>query len=101
MKYTRKQHMAGECDHRTYYAQLVTGRMVDHIGHTFGPRILASTDEHLNDIPLKEWDRLPHPRSLFDRFEQAGDFATWAGLVCAWKEAARQWAEGQEAQTAA
>jgi hypothetical protein len=63
---TRKEYMSrntGETDtysiHRQYYAQFVTDTVLDKVSKEIGlPRILASTDKHLNDIPLKEWDAL-------------------------------------------
>ena len=44
-----------------------------------------STDEHLNDIPLKEWDNLmptPIPYSLGNLVRSCGDYITKAGWVC-------------------
>ncbi len=44
-----------------------------------------STDEHLNDIPLKEWDNLmptPIPYSLANLVRSCGDYITDAGWVC-------------------
>lgn len=61
MAYTRKQYMSNPqpCTHQEYYQQFVTpalrGMVADFIGKE---RILASTDENLNDIPLKKWDAL-------------------------------------------
>lgn len=44
-----------------------------------------STDEHLNDIPLKEWDMLmpiPIPYELANLVRSCGDYTTAAGWVC-------------------
>ena len=44
-----------------------------------------STDEHLNDIPLKEWDNLmpvPIPYNLANLVRSCGDYITKAGWVC-------------------
>lgn len=44
-----------------------------------------STDEHLNDIPLKEWDNLmpkPIPYNLANLVRSCGDYITAAGWVC-------------------
>lgn len=81
--YTRKQYMNKECTHREFYGQHMTLPIINMVVRAIGKdRLLRSTDEHLNDIPLKEWDNL-HPLlggSLSDS-------------VCFAKEAARQWLE--------
>ena len=44
-----------------------------------------STDKHLNDIPLKEWDNLmptPIPYNLVNLVRSCGDYITKAGWVC-------------------
>lgn len=44
-----------------------------------------STDRHLNDIPLKEWDNLmpiPIPYQLGTLVQSCGDYITAAGWVC-------------------
>lgn len=44
-----------------------------------------STDKHLNDIPLKEWDDLmpiPIPYNLGNLVRSCGDYITAAGWVC-------------------
>lgn len=44
-----------------------------------------STDEHLNDVPLKEWDNLmptPIPYELANLVRSCGDYITAAGWVC-------------------
>lgn len=59
VKYTRKQYMANECTFAEYYRQFVTPSLVEHVANAIGKeRILRSTDPHLNDISLKEWDML-------------------------------------------
>lgn len=60
---TRTQYMNKECTHHEYYNQFgkyLVGLVSAHIGKQ---RILASTDPHLNDIPLAKWDAL-HPAIL-------------------------------------
>jgi len=52
-------------------------------------RLLESKDEHLNDIPLHQWDMfLAQPLAI--PLKSVGDFATQAGNVCIAKEAAQQ-----------
>jgi len=101
--FTRSEYMHSDLSdrsvarglHRRYYAQFVNDRTITYVIQSIGGnRLLASTDEHLNDIPLKEWDRLSTTgMPLAAKFTDAGDYATLAGLVCVAKEAARQWLE--------
>jgi hypothetical protein len=90
--YTRKQYLNDECDHRDYYGQYVTDAHKRHLTRYISEsRIIMSKDEHLNDIPLKEWDNLP----IFAGFGQKklkenGDSLTLSAVVCIYKEAARQ-----------
>lgn len=43
--------------HQEYYIQFATERTRRLVAQTIGEaRILASTDPHFNDIPLREWD---------------------------------------------
>jgi hypothetical protein len=59
IKYNRAAYMANECTHAEYYAQFVTEGLMNAVGSAIGvARIKASTDEHLNDIPLQQWDNL-------------------------------------------
>ena len=59
IKYTRKDYMGGTVDHQTYYGQFAFASVLwlirTHIGEE---HILASQDEHFNDIPLLKWDAL-------------------------------------------
>jgi hypothetical protein len=90
MTYTRKQYLAGECSHREYYSQFVAEEVKNRVHTYIGvSRLLASTDKHLNDIPLNLWDRLGAVGSKA-RWDAAGDYPTAAGRVCIYKEAARQ-----------
>ena len=89
----RSDYMAKNCTHREYYGQFVDDEIRNAVGSTIGMgRILASTDKHLNDIPLAEWDRMCHRflRDTSNRMRDAGDFLSMAGWVCIAKEAARQ-----------
>lgn len=89
--FTRKQYMAGECTHRQYYAQFVSPYVIAAVSQAIGKRrILQSTNEHFNDIPLREWDCIGKGFVMAQSFEACGDFATLAGLVCIAKEAAQQ-----------
>jgi len=85
---TRKQYMDGAASHDEYFQQFATdaGRawVLSAIGKQ---RLMQSTDQHFNDIPLELWDMFPYtPRALM---RQAGDYPTLAGAVCIAKAIAR------------
>ncbi len=57
------QKAATMAAHRAYYAQYVTPEAVRGVVSYVGAeRILASTDEHMNDIPLRLWDSMADSR---------------------------------------
>ena len=59
IKFTRKEYMAKECTHDEYFQQFVDHNVIDYVLRGIGKdAILNSTDEHLNDIPLRKWDAL-------------------------------------------
>ncbi len=59
--YTRKQMMNGEVSFNKYMDQFVTEGMVQTVFIAIGvERIKNSSDKHLNDIPLREWDSLTY-----------------------------------------
>lgn len=87
----RTERLNGDCTHREYYAQFVTQQAIDTVSRLIGKqRILNSTHEAFADIPLSEWDALPHFLGIGHIFEQVGDSLTLSGYVCVYKEAARQ-----------
>jgi len=90
--FTRKDYMEKRCTHREYYAQFVTDEIRQHVAKHIGTdQLRASTDEHLNDIPLRRWDHLPlFYKSDHEKVRAAGDWISPAGAVCIYKEAARQ-----------
>jgi len=103
---TRTEYMAlsrteGMKAHRAYYAQFVnpaiTSRVVQGIG---AARLLASTDRHMNDIPLGMWDHLVDHLPVANKMKEVGDYLTMGNGVCILKEAARQWVEAQQKQEA-
>ena len=88
--FTRKDYMAGRCSHERYYAQFITDVTRSALLWAIpAERIIASTDAHFNDIPLRLWDELPNYVSG-RRMEAAGDFPTPAGKVCVYKTLAKQ-----------
>lgn len=80
------------CTHREYYEQFVSDEIKSTVRQIVGIDALRkSTDEHLNDISLRDWDAisLEHKAELSNKFIQAGDFYSLAGGVCVAKAAAR------------
>lgn len=57
-QYDRADYMSGKCTHHEFYSQFVTPSIRDAVRANLGKRIKASTDEHLNDVPLHFWDGL-------------------------------------------
>lgn len=86
---TRKDYMAGNCTHQEYYAQFVTPEIKVSVIRAIGlKKLMASTDPHLNDIPLERWDDISTNAGA--KMKEAGDFLSMAGNVCIAKAAARQ-----------
>ena len=57
---TRKQYLNKEFSFREYYGQFSTPDTVARVANYIGvEKLLASTDEHLNDIPMHIWDSAP------------------------------------------
>jgi len=100
---TRKEYMshAGDEDssswHDRYYRQFVTDDTVRYVVQAIGAdRISASTDPHMNDIPLKQWDYLQYSLHFDrDKVKDAGDFVSLSTVVCVAKAAARMWLDAQ------
>ena len=93
--FTRQDYLNKKCSHREYYSQYVTEGIRKGVCSYIGiDKLRASTDEHLNDIPLKEWDYITVSilscTGLTLKMEERGDYSTLAGHVCILKEAARQ-----------
>ena len=89
--FTRTDYLSNKCTPRQYYAQFVTPGCKVKVKLSIGmARLLASTDPHLNDIPLSEWDRLAPGTMSSSALKAAGDYASLGGQVCTLKEAARQ-----------
>lgn len=91
--FSRKEYMDRKCSHREYYAQFVDESVRKLVASTIGiERIRKSKDEHLNDIPLKNWDTVAFNihKGVYEKMKLAGDFRSNAGDTCILKEAARQ-----------
>ncbi len=100
---TRKAYMAKEATHREFYAQFVTPEIVRQVASFIGGQaLMASTDEHLNDIRLANWDAMHQflPSYYMAAMKEADPSMgnSLSNTVCIAKEAARQWIETQQAQ---
>ena len=90
--FSHQQYMNRECTHDQYYAQFVTTMIKAIVHDSIGMKaIVASTDKHLNDIPLRLWDNL-HPmvmESSKKLRKEAGEGNSLSSGVCIAKAAAR------------
>ena len=82
--------------HEAYYRQFVTKTITACVVRMIRKsRLFNSNDpDHLNDIPLKEWDKVALSLPLSDintKMQTKGDYPTLAGLVCICKTAARDY----------
>jgi hypothetical protein len=86
----RKDYLDGKATHSEYYAQFVGDEEKALVLRYVGmDKLMASRDEHLNDIKLGTWDTIPLAYDM-KFWRTLGDFPTPAGKVCILKEAARQ-----------
>lgn len=87
--------------HRKYYGQFVTDRIKTLVLQNISrKKLLASTDPHLNDIPLRLWDNIVSTRLITSdiarQLKECGDWLSLGTGVCILKEAARQIIEDQK-----
>ena len=93
---TRKDYMDHNATHREYHGQFVTNNLKAAIDARWSPEFLAAKlaeDEHLNNIPLEQWDSFkPDVATHYvaGLVRESGDYLTMAGIVCIAKEAAKQ-----------
>lgn len=87
---TRKQYMDNDATHDQYYSQFVDHDTKQYVKSSIGlDKILASNDEHFNDIPLKRWDCCCVSIEAIEMLKAAGDTWSQSGRVCIAKAAAR------------
>jgi hypothetical protein len=92
---TRKDYMDGRVTHADYYRSVAKAAGISYASAdpAFLGRVrsaLANGDEHLNTIPLAEWDRRGSMLLSVSRaFKAHGDCDSLAGRVCVLKQAAR------------
>jgi hypothetical protein len=97
-EYIKDSNTDGMKAHRRYFGQFVTAGTKSRVLNSIGlDRILSSTNEHFNDIPLRLWDILASKLPGSSGFCKAGDYYTLANGVCLAKEAAKQIKEAHEA----
>ncbi len=84
--------MSNKCSHDTYYGQFVTGKVIEELVTMMTvERIKSSTDEHMNDIPLKHWDSLRLPQDSYTLLMEADKCGgSPSDKVCIFKAGARQ-----------
>tara|TARA_R100001129_G_scaffold177621_2_gene152643 strand:- start:2053 stop:2451 length:399 start_codon:yes stop_codon:yes gene_type:complete len=90
--HTRKEYMSGDCTHQQFYEQMVTDEIKEGVRKSIGlGRIMHSTCEHFNDIPLSFWDTLGWNLSgaIDPQIKAASDHPSLAGRVCVVKAAAK------------
>ena len=87
---TRQDYIDGKVSHAEYYEQFVTEETKKNLlRHISQQELLASTNEHLNDISLGRWDAIPATTGTTAAMKDCGDYLTQAGNVCIYKAAAR------------
>ena len=89
---TRKEYMNDSSNlFHAYYSQFINSGVIHRVTKYIGlNRIRNSTDDHLNDIPLKEWDNIAICDSdINTKMRACGDYPTLSGLVCIAKTCAR------------
>jgi len=88
---SRDDYMNKRCTHREYYAQFVNSWTKSVVVMRIGiDRLVNSSDEHLNDIPLEKWDSCRLMRNIKHTPDGEMVRMSLAEGVCIGKEAARQ-----------
>lgn len=89
--FSRQQYLNKECTFEEYFRQFVTPFVKAIVRDSIGMKaILASTDPHMNDIPLQKWDNLHHVvlESTRAMRKETGEGNALSGSVCIAKQAA-------------
>ena len=91
---TRDDYMSGKCTHQEYYESVAkTARLKLPVDMLSRVKVaLDAGDEHLNTIPLGDWDGLTNVYSgaLAYAFKKHGDSLSLAGGCCAFKALAKR-----------
>lgn len=92
---TRKAYMEGDITHEEFYSHITSSldgkRLFDKAFLSRVRMALKDGDEHLNSIPLAEWDSIADRirLTISSKLKEAGDFWSMAGGVCAVKQLAK------------
>jgi|TARA_B100001094_G_scaffold17444_1_gene15012 hypothetical protein len=88
-KFSRSEYLDGQVEHQKYYAQMLNTDIIKAVVSSVGvDKILNSTDEHMNDIPLGKWDQAT--RKFHINKWPEGDSPSQAGRVCVAKAGAKE-----------
>ena len=91
---TRKRYLSEPGLFHAYFLQFGTALSRNALCGEFSPEeLLASTDEHLNDLALARWDDLARRcYSLFDHaaIREAGEIYSLSTAVCTLKAQAKE-----------
>ncbi len=94
MMFTRDDYMNQRCTHDDYYGQFDCPQVRDSVLRTIGlNRIIASTDEHFNDIRLTLWDSVQLPSETLRALASANGtrgYYSQSETVCIAKAVARK-----------
>ena len=92
-RYTREQYMNKEVDHQAYYLDVAAHSGITHrlLPQKMLQEVLASTDPHLNDVPLHKWDRVAAVIQAVEVYNNERRVTSLAGTVCALKAVAREY----------
>lgn len=95
--FSRRDYLDSKCTFAEYYRQFYGDSWPDRIAEMIGPdRLISSKDEHLNDIWLGMWDRLPFPATAFDVAKDLSIGLSLSDRVCINKQAARDWIDSNK-----
>ena len=107
--YTRQQYLNGDVDHNTFFSQFLDKETEKELLNNISlDEINKSTDEHMNDIPMKKWDMISNfnwqiirgeeklistpviRKELADMIKATGENLSSSTMVCIYKAQARK-----------
>ena len=93
IKINRKNYLAGKVTHEEYYSAIAKDAGIDYSDSDRLDefRTAFKKDEHLNNIPLEEWDAKAHftQQAVGQALKKRGDFYSLASGVCTHKQAVK------------
>lgn len=95
--YTAEQYRRREVSHHEYYLSVAmhSGITAARFSEDMKRRILASTDPHMNDVPLRLWDAFYGYAYAVEVHENSTRTKSLSSTVCAYKAVAREWKAAQ------